>query len=204
MTCGSRVQSYLDSRISRELSCLIGALYGLKVHVQEGTSWNQRAVILGQGPLLNEDRSIEMDVSNVPGDKLRIRLNPPMGFWAIDSLGITYDEMEPVEPTEVKLGSTEDPTGKDVSELLRQADKQYQVLPEVGDWFKATFPAPVQKDGTKRTVFLKTSGYYEIHLSKDQPEQTGRIQAFMNTPGSIVQYAMEEYLKYSAQTAQVR
>jgi hypothetical protein len=179
-------------------------LYLLKVHVREGDSWNQRAFITGQGPFINEDRAIDLDLSNVSGEKVLIRLNPPMGFWAIDSVAITYEDPQTINPIEIAVASTDDQYGKDVSQLIQRQDQTYQVLSQIGDWVKMDFPAPSQKQDTNRTVFLKTSGYYEIHLTKDKPEQTERIQTLMSTPGAIVRYAIQEYQKLGSQTATLR
>jgi hypothetical protein len=75
-------------------------------------------------------------------------------------------------------------------------DDQYQVLPEVGDWAKVHFEVPPEKEGTKRSVFLKSTGYYEIHFSKDQPEQTELIRKILATPGKIHEFTLDEYLKW--------
>lgn len=171
-------------------------LYVLKIHVKEGQSWVQRGFISGGGPLINEDRIIPLDVSNVPGDTLTIRLNPPMGFWAIDYIGVEYEDFPPPEVKQVPLASATDQYGEDVSQLLRTTDNKYQVLPEVGDWVKVSFDVPAEREGTKRSVFLETSGYYEIHILKDQPEQTDLIDTLLTTPGTIVEFAMNEYVKW--------
>jgi hypothetical protein len=179
-------------------------LYLLKIHLAEGGVWKEQGIIMGQGPFINENRVVDLDLSNVPGDTLRIRMNPPVGFWAIDYIGIVYEDPHLIGVTEVAFDFTEDQHGKNISALIEQRDSVYQVLPKVGDWMKMTFPVPSQQEATERSVFLKTSGYYEIHLSKEQPEQKERIQAFLNTPGLIVQYAIEEYMKWSSEVSQTK
>jgi hypothetical protein len=171
-------------------------LYLLKIYVLEGDAWVQHGYIPGGGPLITEDRVIALDLSKVSGDKLKIRLNPPMGFWSIDYLGIEYDN-NPVPPvTEVPLAKAEDQLGNNISVILSAMDNKYLELPKVGDWAKVNFDAPPPEKGNERTVFLKTSGYYEIHIAKDQSEQTQLIRQLLTTPGLIVEYAMDEYLKW--------
>lgn len=170
-------------------------LFVLKVYVKEDQGWIHRGFIPGGGPLITEDRVIPIDLSDISGDTLTIRLHPPLGFWAINYIGIDYGNHPTPEAKKVPLASAEDRYGEDVSEQLRAADKTYQVLSEVGDWTDVSFDAPPQPEGTRRSVFLKTSGYYQLHLSKDQPEQTEVIHTMLTTPGMIVEYAMSEYLK---------
>ncbi len=171
-------------------------LYLLKIYVQEEDAWVQHGYIPGGGPLITEDRAIALDLSKVSGDKLEIRLNPPMGFWSIDYLGIEYDNNPIPQVTEVPLAKAEDQRGNNISVILSAMDNKYLELPKVGDWAKVNFDAPPPEKGNERTVFLKTSGYYEIHIAKDQPEQTQLIRQLLTTPGLIVEYAMDEYLKW--------
>jgi len=174
-------------------------LYVLKIYVKQGEKWVQRGFIPGGGPLINEDRVIYLDLSDVPGDKLLIQLNPPLGFWSIDYLGMEYGDYSPPAVTEVQLASAEDQHGKDISKILSSTDNNYLMLPAVGDWAKVTFEQPPQKKGTKRSIFLKTTGYYEIHISKDKPEQAQLIRDLLERPGMIVEYSMDEYLKWRSQ-----
>jgi hypothetical protein len=200
---GDKVDAWYEAvnRGEAELMDLIGfiereELYLLKIHLKEGESWVHHGYISGGGPLITEDRVIHLDVSNVTGDRLVLRLNPPMGFWSIDYIGIEYGNYPDPEITEVSLASGHDQYETDISELLRSSDESYLVLPEVGDWAKVDFDVPPQEEGTTRSMFLMSSGYYEIHISKDQPEQTEFIRQLLTTPGMIVEFAMNEYLKW--------
>ncbi len=170
-------------------------LYVLKVYVKEGDAWVQRGYIPGGGPLISEDRGIELDLSSVQGDTVEIRLNPPMGFWTIDYLGMDYGEHSTPMVKETAIASAADRQGKDAKGALVSLDKNYVRLQELDDWVKTDFNAPVQPEGTERTIFLRTAGYYELHLSKDRPEQTELLQK-LAAPGMIVEYSMERYRQW--------
>jgi len=85
-----------------------------------------------------------------------------------------------------------------VKAQLQLRDNQYYVMPNVGDWAKITFSVPTQEKGTSRSIFLKTTGYYELHLAKDRAEQTDFIERLMTTPGLVTEIAMKEYLIWRA------
>lgn len=171
-------------------------LYLLKICVKKGTEWVQKGILPGGGPFITEDRILSLDLTDIPGDTVMIRLNPPLGFWAVDHIALQYDDFPSPPVREVNLAHAQDQLGKDISDILRSNDNVYQVLPKAGDWAKVVFEAPAQPKGTKRTIFLETSGYYELHLDKNQPEQTELIQKLLATPGAILEYSMNEYLKW--------
>lgn len=159
----------------------------------------QVSVVQGklQGPFIIEDLVVPLDLTGVSGDSLQIRINPPIGFWAIDYLGIEYSAAPaPPTVTEVPIAWAEDQYGKNVAPALSAIDKTYQVLPVVGDWAKVQFTVPPEVPGMQRSVFLKTTGYYEIHLPKDQPEQTSLVHEIMTIPGWSVEFSLEKYLAW--------
>ncbi len=173
-------------------------LYLLKLHLKTGGTWVQQGLISGGGPLITEDRVLPLDVSQISGDKLTIRLNPPMGFWNIDYLGVEYGDDVAPEIKEVALAQAEDWNATDVAAPMSAADKNYFVMPQVGNWAKVSFAAPPQREGTQRSIFLKTGGYYEIQIDKTQPAKTALIRELLATPGKIVEYSMTEYVKWRA------
>src|SRR5262249_8371236 len=65
-------------------------IYRLNVDVQEPDGWHTRGSMPPGGPLVAEDRVVSIDTSHARGDKLHIRLRPPMGFWALNSFAIDY------------------------------------------------------------------------------------------------------------------
>ena len=42
-------------------------------------------------------------------------------------------------------------------------------MPKVGDYFEADFSALNNYDESVTTMYLKSSGYYELHLDKSLP-----------------------------------
>ena len=170
-------------------------LYYLKINVLKNENWVEKGYISGGGPFLYEDRVIDLNIENIPGDTLTIGLNPPLGFWKIDQVGVIYDEFQKPEINEISVSYAEDQDGNDLVKSLSSIDGDYYDMPEIEDYGYIYFDALPQKKGTKRTLYLKTNGYYDIHLKKDKPEQTELIEKIMNTPGLIVKYAMSEYLK---------
>ncbi len=174
-------------------------MYGLNVWVKEGESWKQEAVVLGQGPLISEDRVYPMDVSNATGDSLVLRFNPPKGFWTFDYIGVSYENPTVMRATTVDADRGQDEEGRSILDSLATIDHSYYVMPEVGDQAAVQFPAPAQPEGLVRSVYLETSGYYELHLAKELPDQLARLYFIGTHPGQIVNTAMEEFRSWQAE-----
>jgi len=172
-------------------------LYLLHLYIDNNGKWEKSEhFISGGGPLITEERIIPLDVANIAGNSLRIRLNPPIGFWTIDYMAVEYDFFKSPVITEIAPRSAINQNEKQLVGSLLAIDDNYGQMLELGDWFTVEFDAPTLKEGLKRNIFLKTFGYYEIQVDKKQPEKTELIQYLLKTPGTIVEYSMDEYLKW--------
>lgn len=80
----------------------------LKLYLKEGNAWVQHGFIPGGGPFINEDRVVTLNLAGVVGDTVEIKLNPPMGFWALDYIAITYQANITQVVQEVAVDKAED------------------------------------------------------------------------------------------------
>lgn len=192
--------SNLNSK-GTEISRLYGFLgreemYSLKVNVKENLDWIKRGEIFASTFLKFEDRIVSINIENVEEDYLEIKLDPPYGFWEIDRIGVAYDNEEVPVINEIPILTAIDENGNDISSLLNSTDGQYYDMPVLSNYAGIHFDNPPQKEGTTRTLYLKTTGYYDIHLKKDQPVQTELIEKMWNEPGFIINYSDSQYKEY--------
>ena len=171
-------------------------LYILNVDVKEGQKWVSRGLLPGGGPLAHEDRVVSFDVSQVSGETLTLRLWPPVGFWAIDYLGVDYSDSGIAEPKVIALTEAVDQAHSDVAVRLQSRDGDYHVMLKMGDWVDISFDGSTPSAKGRRSLFLRTDGFYRIHLPKDQLEQSETITELASTPGLIVEFALDEFLKF--------
>ena len=171
-------------------------LYILKIHIKDGDQWVEQSFIPGGGPLVTEDRVIPLDLSEISGDKIVLRLEPPPGFWQIDYIAMDYGPAKQMVSYEIPLKTAIDHKGKEITPFLNQADSIYHQMPLTDDWFEAEFAAPEINTRMRRSIFLKTTGYYEIRLDKSQPKQTDLIRSLIATPGKIVDFSNKRYSEW--------
>jgi hypothetical protein len=173
-------------------------IYRLKVEVEEVDGWHERGTIPPGGPLIAEDRAIPVDASHVSGDRLRIRLRPPAGFWALNSFAVAYETADAVRITPIKPASARTSDGRNVLPDLLSDDSRYYAMPNVGDRAELRFDAPPEKPGMKRTIFLHSRGWYELHLNADGPPATSTLEKINTTADGAAQFAAAQFAEWQA------
>jgi hypothetical protein len=168
-------------------------LYRLKVYVEEPTGWHVRGILPGIGAFNSRDRILPLDVSHVQGDRLRIRIHPPAGFWALNSFAVDYTPDRPVSVEKLKPATAQDLNGINVLPDLAAVDGRYLAMPNIGDTADITFLTPPARTGSDRTVFLHTRGYYNLHVSGTGEPDKATLKAFEKVPGSAARFAATQY-----------
>lgn len=172
-------------------------LYELKVEVERSGRWETAGTLSGGGPFVLESRGVPIDLAGVEGDRLRLRLRPPRGFWALDAFAIEYGT--PAAPTAVRRVTAvraEDQLGRDVLSTVTAGDGEYWAMPTNDDRAEIAFPAPPATPGTERTVFLHARGWYRIHLDESAPRDREALLRIATVPGAAARYAAEAFARW--------
>ncbi len=170
----------------------------LKVWVETASGWKARSMIYGGAPVITKDKAYLLDIADVPGETLRIKLRPPVNCWMVNSLAVDYAEDGPMETAEIAAETAVDPEGKDVRAELAATDRSYLEAPRRGERTAVTFAAPPLRPGLERSVFVKASGFYRIHIDPRGEPQTGLIERVFNEPDFAARMAFHDYRKWEA------
>ncbi|MBL0023938.1 MAG: hypothetical protein IPO98_02485 [Saprospiraceae bacterium] len=65
--------------------------------------------------MIPKDQVVVLDLKDISGDKLKIRLESTVGFWMINSIGADYSEEMTADIHELTAESAIDQTGKNVT-----------------------------------------------------------------------------------------
>ncbi len=173
-------------------------LYTMKVWVETPSGWKARGMIYGGAPVITKDKAYILDVGDVAGEVLRIKLRPPVNFWMVNSLAVDYGEDSPVEVAELAAERAVDPAGRDVRNDLAATDGAYQTSANKGERTELMFAAPPLNEGLERTVFVKASGYYRIHIDAKGEPQTDLIARVLGESDFAARHSFREYKKWEA------
>ncbi len=165
--------------------------YALDVEIREAEGWKRRGVLVGEGPFLSEERITILDLSGVEGDQVSVRLRPPLGFWALNSMRMDFSEDQPIRVTKVAPARVRDNQGRDRTASLSAVDEDYYPMPEIGDSAVMEFPVPDTLAGSRRTVFLHTRGYYRVHLKGTGPQRERELQQLQTDPDFLLRMAQK-------------
>lgn len=177
-------------------------LYHLQVRVRVGDGWQTRGVILGGGPFVTEERVVPLDLRGAEGETVEILLTPAVGFWQLNSFALDYTTTEDVEVREIEAEKAAGDEGEDLLSLLSATDSRYYAAPRSGQSASLTFAVPADKPGTRRTVFAKASGYYEMHMTASGPPRMEILNRIALEPGYPATFAVGEYLQWKKDIGQ--
>ena len=170
----------------------------LKVWVETPAGWQARSMMVGGAPAITKDKAYILAVGDLPGETLRIKLRPPVNFWMVNSLAVDYGEASAVVVSELAAEKAVDHTGRDVREVLASTDRSYLVSPNPGEWTELEFTAPPLKEGLVRTVFVKASGYYKVHVDDTGEPRLDLAERILTEPGFAARYSFRRYLEWEA------
>lgn len=171
-------------------------LYALQVMVETKYGWKEKGMIQSGGPFISEDKAYVLDVSDVENDILRIKLTPPLSFWKINFLGVDYSKDIPVTITEVEALEAVDSLGNNIRALYQYEDRNYHIMPDIGNSAELVFPSPPQSSNTARTIIAKACGYYDIHLDKKGHPRISMLRKLKQEQNFSVEISVKEYRKW--------
>ena len=88
--------------------------------------------------------------------------------------------------------------GRDVLDDLRLPDDRYYPMPSNSDRAEVRFKAPSEKPGLKRTIFLHSRGWYQLHLNTTPEPDLEALDGIFNHPDGASRFASKEYAVWQA------
>ena len=163
----------------------------LSVSVEKDAGWAPSDYYEIAGPMAFRDDVLEIDLSEIKGETVRIKMESGFMFWELDYAAMDFTADQPVTVTTVSAQEATDENGLDISTLIRTDDNSYYVQPEIGNEAILTFPVPKYGSGNQ-TVFLESKGYYHI-LREQEGRPDIQMAKTFRTPGRMQQFSREIY-----------
>jgi len=164
----------------------------LSVYVKTITGWDLVERLNTVGPMASRDIAVPIDMTNLTGNEVVIRLETGFMFWEVDYAGIDFTENSKVTINYINPSLAVDGDEKDVTKLLLAEDQNYLVQPNVGDEVVVHFKAFETKPTVVKTFFLKNRGYYNYVRNYDGEPNFQELKLF-RTAGAFTDFSMYEY-----------
>lgn len=150
------------------------------------------------GPKAPRRDVLQIDLSKVRGDQVRIKLTSGFHFWEIDYVAMDFGWGPLVRTYKLPLETAVDQDGRDIKELLRADDAQYYVQPKTGDKAALGFVAPVQPPNVERSLLLHAKGYYRIQRPPMAGNPSRRFLRQFTQADAFPKYARERWNEFAA------
>jgi hypothetical protein len=167
----------------------------LSVHVWSSRSWVPVGFLPFPGPFVDKTVALPLDLREVSGPELRVRVESTIGQWMINSIEVDYSNELPLRVTKAPLLRARDSYRKDLRHVLSSSDNAYSVL-EPGDEASLMFSIPPIDSGCARSFFLKSTGYYLVHLIPSSVAHQSLLQTFSKERGAFGRYTLRLFNRW--------
>jgi hypothetical protein len=162
----------------------------LRVKLWNGEHWRDAAFVWEVGPSVPKDEIVEVDLHDIPGETLRVKVESTVGFWIINCVQADYTADVPIQIIALCPDKAVDHLGSDLRDVLRYNDGRHYVMPTTKDWAEFSFAAPRRSKDMARSFILKSTGYYTIHVAGEGEPQMELLARLMTEPGAYGQYTL--------------
>lgn len=197
MGFGSYYNSFIKQQYTKPVSVLNQWVkeQAMPLHVELNTDngWQNTANITTFGPLAYRETVIPLDLTNVTGNEINVRLSTGFMFWDIDYAAIDFSENEAFEVRTLLPKKATDETGKNVIQLINKADGNYLEQPVPGNAVRIEYAFKGNKTPNKmQTFILHAKGYYEHVRDYKGGINISFLEQFKK-PYRLSTYSMELY-----------
>jgi hypothetical protein len=147
------------------------------------------------GPLASRDVVMSIDLSEIKGEKVNIKLECGFMYWEIDYAAMDFTENIPVKVSQISSTSAIDERGNDVSSLIAATDNKYLIQPEIGNVASIQYSAYAPLDGNSQSVFLHSRGYYEYIRNYENMPNILTLQSFKDK-GGFTKFSKNQYNEF--------
>lgn len=163
----------------------------LSIYLKTASGWELVDRINTVGPMASRDIAVPIDLSNIVGEEVVIKLETGFMFWEVDYAGIDFTEnlaldIKYINPYEALDGNN------NVTNLLLTSDQNYFVQPNIGDEVVVNFKINESSLDLNRTFFLKNRGYYNYVRNYEGNADFQKLKLFKK-PGAFTDFSKYEY-----------
>ncbi len=151
----------------------------LMAYIERDGKWELADYFAHTGNTASRDMIMELDISNIKTDQIKIKLETVYQFWNLDFAGIDFSENSNATTTLLNPSKAVKPDGSDQSTLLNAVDKNYSHLNAKEEINLEYQPAATMEKGIT-SYFLVSTGYYHNIKKYTGAPQIATLLKFKN------------------------
>ena len=167
--------------------------FPLTAYMLKNGEWKLIDFLYTVGPLASRDFVLPVDLSGA-GDEIEIRIETGFMFWELDYAAMDFTVKHNLYVKKYAPFTGVDNGGFDRTDELVSSDKKYMVQEHAGLSTEVIYKTEPVNEGSIRTVFLHTRGYYELIREFTGIPYIIELNKF-KTPGYFSEYSRSEYFR---------
>lgn len=156
------VKKEANSSTENRIQRIIDNNFPLSIYVKKDENWQLIDYLFTVGPLASRDFVVPLDISDLSGDEIEVKLETGFMFWELDYAGIDFSVNRNMEKTVLKPYVAIGTGSKDWANALAHKDNKYMIQENIGEVTELLFEAPEPAQDESISTFLRVQGYYEL------------------------------------------
>ena len=186
---GAATQAWYDSldarpALARATGLRLAREAFLSASVRTTAGWLPQGIFWEAGPEVVKRQVLDLDLAQVAGDTVTVRLESAPSFWLIDRVALDFTADRTLAVRALPLLSARDAAGRDVAPLIAAADDRDYALAH-RDAAELRFSVPARPAGTSRTFLLRTTGWYRVDTPDNGVPDVAGLDALGRDPLAI-------------------
>lgn len=144
-------------------------------------AWERQNLVREAGPEISKQQVVPLDLTNVEGDTVTVRLESAPSLWLVDRVGIDYAAPDEFTTREITPSRAVEEGGRNVLSLLSAVDRREYVM-EWGDIAEVSFSVPPISPGRVRSYVLVSRGWYRLDVPDRGEPQFALLERALAEP----------------------
>jgi hypothetical protein len=161
-----------------------------RVAVETRHGWREAGTLAHIPLQVTGRRVVPLDLRDVEGETLRVRIEALPGLWAIGRVGVDYDARPASAARALRPRSARAEAQGDALERLMASDDRRLTLAAGSGRVDLEFDAPAPVTGAARSVLIELEGYYRPLVPAGGEPQQALFERLVHEPGALARYAL--------------
>lgn len=195
---GDYYPSYARQQLKKPASSLIRwaqeQQLPLTISMKTNSGWQVVGSVPTIGPLATRDIVVPLDLGNVFGDEIELRMSTGFMFWDIDYAAIEFSDDKSFSVQVLSPAIAVDEKGKNVLPEIREKDGRFLEQPAIGNVAIIKYKCDLPGSDVSRSYILHARGYY-THMWDFKGEPNYAFLKQLKKPNTLSAYSAQQYKK---------